>query len=60
MIAKALYDNWREKKQKERERELEAARLDGEQKMYNQWVEWADNGREASARPKPPQSPEKS
>lgn len=60
MIAKALYDNWREKKEKERERELEDARLAGEQKMYNQWVEWADNGREESARPRPPQSSEKS
>lgn len=60
MIAKAVYDSWRERKQKEKEKELEEARLAGERKMYNQWVEWADNGREESARPKPPQSAEKS
>lgn len=64
MIAQAIYNNWREKKEQERkkkeqerEKELEAARLEGAQEQYEAWIEWADNGRDKSTRPQPPKSP---
>ena len=56
MIGKALYDNWKEKKEEKREKELEAARLEGAQQKQKEWDEWYDNGREESKRPKPPDS----
>ena len=57
MIAKAFYDNWREKRQERRERELEEARLKGAQEQHEKWIVWADNGKDESTRPKPPAPP---
>ena len=57
MIAKAFYDNWREKRQERRERELEEARLKGAQEQHEKWIVWADNGKDEATRPKPPAPP---
>ena len=60
MIGRAFYEQWEENRKEKKMRE-EAELIQLAMKLasekHEEWVEWADNGRDEATRPEPPECP---